>query len=52
MLGKILTWSILAFGVTTSIYLDVALAKQPELLWLPLLNLAGFATLSGWLIEN
>ncbi|MFN0218809.1 MAG: hypothetical protein ACKVP4_08365 [Hyphomicrobium sp.] len=51
MVGKIFSWSLLAIGVATSAYLDVALAGQPEQLWLPTLNMVGFAAMSGCLFD-
>ena len=51
MPGAILTWTLLAIGAASSAYLDVSLAGQPEQLWLPILNMVAFATLSGVLIE-
>ncbi|MGQ0457291.1 MAG: hypothetical protein ACT4OU_09530 [Hyphomicrobium sp.] len=51
MLGKAVTWGLLAVGTVSSAYLDVSLAGQPEQLWLPVLNMVGFAAMSGCLFD-
>lgn len=51
MLANVMTWVILAVGAASSTYLDVLLAGQPQQLWLPLLNIAAFALVSGLLVK-